>query len=435
MPNFNDAQLYEIARMKYETLMTDGSVRKNDVLRATLPYLNRAPDPVIAEAIRIAFVDKKLYEFRKRENAAAFVNAEADGSLEAKLKTTFGLRKAVVIKWPPDGTALPADANEEDDLRAEVLGAAMARVLADAPDHGDRIGIAGGRCCYGAALVFRSVFANQTAEGVHVYALAGNFNVRSKAAREKNVGLDSSLNAYRLTNAWPDIFCYIEPLLAPALIADDARLRTYKADTWLGKHGLGKPNVGIVGLGGLLNSTADLSNFGRGLVDIARMSGDEKLIKRLELVMTLCKESLAQTPADKPPYQMISDCANRLCVVPPPPGYNADPKHLNEARAAVEAINKHLLVVSEADLLAMELNVVAGGLSKSVALHALLRHPGVTLGRPQSTAKPVRVLCTDSDCAQALLALDAEAKKVPALAVPAAPPPARTPRRGPRSRR
>src|SRR4029078_4671471 len=107
MPNFNDAQLYEIARMKYETLMTDGSVRKNDVLRATLPYLNRAPDPFIAEGIRIAFVDKKLYEFRKRESAAAFVNAEADGSLEAKLKTTFGLRKDGVLKWPRQWTSRP----------------------------------------------------------------------------------------------------------------------------------------------------------------------------------------------------------------------------------------------------------------------------------------------------------------------------------------
>src|SRR4029078_1558436 len=98
---------YEIARMKYETLMTDGSVRKNDVLRATLPYLNRAPDPVIAEAIQIAFVDEKLYEFRKRENAAAFVNAEADGSLEAKLKTTFGLRKGVLLKWAPQCDRAP----------------------------------------------------------------------------------------------------------------------------------------------------------------------------------------------------------------------------------------------------------------------------------------------------------------------------------------
>ncbi|HXI54781.1 MAG TPA: hypothetical protein VNO55_01895, partial [Polyangia bacterium] len=189
-------------------------------------------------------------------------------------------------------------------------------------------------------------------------------------------------------------------------------LATYKADTWLADSSRQKPRIAIVGVGSLYSRAGVLSSYGHELTGMAASSPDLKA--SIDRMLALSNTSMASPVASLPAYQLIGDCANRLILVTPPPGHVIAPAEMAEARVLIDEINAHLLTVTEDDLLGLFLRVIAGGVSKAHVLRALLRDPGAALGRPDNPGRPVEYLCTDSQCAQALLALDAyfdDAKK------------------------
>ncbi|HXI54673.1 MAG TPA: sugar-binding domain-containing protein, partial [Polyangia bacterium] len=155
----------------------------------------KAKESTAKRAIDGAF-RKKLVKVVRFDPADVLPAITRNAHLEEQLERRFNLRRSAhVINWPPVNYKLPDDESEAEDVLAHALGAAAADDVKTYFDPKERIGIGAGRCCYRFSHVFRSKHADQKSASVRVYALAGNFNVRSQAAREKNVVVDSSLNA------------------------------------------------------------------------------------------------------------------------------------------------------------------------------------------------------------------------------------------------
>jgi hypothetical protein len=410
---FPKDDLVRLAFARFEPLKRGRRPAKYRDLRATLgePF-KKADDAKLSRAIASAF-QKKFVELVTVKAPPNFLPPATDQKLENALKDAFQLDTAIVVKWPPLDYLTPANSEEADEDLAHALGAAVAKNLAIALRSGDQIGIGAGRACYRTSHEFRHHFAGQKHTDVRIYSLAGNFDVRSKTAREKNVVVDASLNAYRLTNGWLDVACHLEPITAPALIVDSKKFQAYRADTWLGDKNRGRPSYAVVGAGGIL------SNYGRQLEAAAMSHPDLK--KPIDRLKDLCNQSMGHTPPDLPPYQVVADFANRLCVIPPPPGYRADGDRLQEqATPLVKQINRHILAATEEDLLSMNLWLVAGGVAKTLVIYALLTDPGGVFGLP-ARQHPIKVFCTDGECAEKLLALkakfaEASSKRPPRLA-------------------